>query len=489
MPYTKSIMRANRRQILQASLALTVFAWLPKSVAKAADETAHRLDIRPATAELLDSGKPKTPVWGYDGQVPGPILRMKRGRRTLIAVTNHLPQPTTVHWHGLRIDNAMDGVSGLTQSPIEPGETFEYSFVPPDAGTHWYHSHQRGWEQVARGLYGPLIVDEDEPVDVDRDLVIMADDWRLQEDGRLHEASFGNVGERAHGGRLGNVLTLNGKAYEYLQVLSGERVRLRLVNCANARIMQFRLAGVAPWLVALDGQPVAAMRLGDRAVRLAPAQRADLVFDVTAKAGAELAISEVSGQKPLVAGYLQVAENEDTVKQRGDALPVLSENGLPMPDVKNARFFELNMTGGAMRFLKSAVYKGKSLDGRTLAQDHGKAWAMNGIVGTALEPLFSALQGESVVVRMKNDTAWPHAMHVHGHHFLEIARKPAKSFDYSVSGSALPETAPWRDTVLMQPDEVVDIGFVADNPGSWLLHCHMMEHMAGGMVTWFEVHA
>ncbi|MGI9465414.1 MAG: multicopper oxidase domain-containing protein, partial [Aestuariivirgaceae bacterium] len=368
MSKTPPIIKANRREILQGSLALAAFAWLPETVARAESEAAHRLDIRAGQAELLDAGGPKTPIWGYDGQVPGPLLRMKRGQRTLVAVTNQLSQPTTVHWHGLRIENAMDGVSGLTQPPIAPGETFEYSFTPPDAGTHWYHSHHRGWEQVARGLYGPLIVEEDESVDVDRDLVIMADDWRLKEDGRIDEASLGNVGERAHGGRLGNVLTLNGKPYESLAVKSGERVRLRMINAANARIMQLRLAGLDPWLVALDGQPV-------KALRLAPAQRADLIFDVTAKAGAELAISEVSGQEPLVAGYLQVIESDKPISKRGGEPPVLPGNKVPVPDVKNARIFDLDMTGGAMRFLATAVYKGKTLDGRTLAQEHGQAWA------------------------------------------------------------------------------------------------------------------
>ncbi len=477
----------NRRQLLQGSVAFAAFAWLPDSRAIAQEAAAYHLDIRPGQAELLEAGGPKTSVWGYNGIVPGPLLRVKRGQQIDVSVTNHLPQPTSVHWHGLRIDNAMDGVAGLTQAPIAPGETFDYSFVPPDAGTHWYHSHQRGWEQVARGLYGPLIVDEDELAGFDRELVIMADDWRLREDGGLDQDSLGNLADRAHGGRLGNVLTLNSKPYESLKVQTGERVRLRLINSANARIMQFRLAGVDAWIVALDGQPVAPLRLAEHALRLAPAQRADLAFDVRAAAGTELAISEVSGQEPLVTGYLQVAENEGPERETSQEPPRLPANNVPMPDVANARIIDLNMTGGAMRGLQTAVYKGKTYDGRTLAREHGQAWAMNGAAGTTVEPLFSAAQGESIVIRMKNDTAWPHAMHLHGHHFLELARKPNQLFDNSVAGALQPETAPLRDTVLMQPDETVDIGFFADNPGSWLLHCHMLEHMAGGMVTWFEI--
>lgn len=481
--------QVNRRQILQGSAALVAYSWLPKQSAIAQEAVSYSLDLRAGLAELLEAGGAKTPIWGFNGVVPGPLLRVKRGQQIDVSVTNHLQQSTSVHWHGLRIDNAMDGVAGLTQAPIEPGETFDYSFKPPDAGTYWYHSHQRGWEQVARGLYGPLIVDEDEIADFDRELLILADDWRLRDDGGFDESSFGNIGERAHGGRLGNVLTLNGKPYETLKVQTGERVRLRMINCANARIMQFRLAGVAAWIVALDGQPIAPLRLGENALRLAPAQRADLAFDVTSAAGSELAISEVSGQEPLVAGYLQVDEPDGKAREPSKEAPQLPSNNVPMPDVKAARIIELNMTGGAMRFLQSAIFKGKTVDGRTLAREHGQAWAMNGVAGTALEPLFSAAQGESIIIRIKNDTMWPHAMHLHGHHFVEWARKPVSNLDYSIAGGAASKASPLRDTVLMQPDETVDIGFFADNPGSWLLHCHMLEHMAGGMVTWFEVKA
>ncbi len=478
-------MRVGRRTVLKTGAAAVGFV-LTRS-AFAGDEHAYALEIRPGQAELLDEGGPKTDIWGYDGQVPGPLIRARKGQPLKVTVTNRLQQPTSVHWHGIRIDNAMDGVAGLTQAPIEPGETFVYDFTPPDAGSFWYHSHQRSWEQQARGLYGPLIVEEELPADVDRDYTIMADDWRLTEGGALHEESFGNVGERAHAGRLGNVLTLNGKPYERLEVQTGERVRLRLVNSANARVMQFKLAGVAPWLVALDGQPVPATILGGAAIRLAPAQRADLVFDVTAKSGSELAISEVSGAEPLVAGYLQVRGPETANRPVRAGVPVLPGNGVPLPDRAKARVIELDMTGGAMRFLASAVYKGQTLDGRTLAREHGQAWAFNGIAGTAVEPLFRAARNEHIIIRMRNDTLWPHAMHVHGFHFVEMSRKPQANPDFSLTRANDGHGAPLRDTVLMQPREEVEIGFVADNPGSWLLHCHMAEHMAGGMVTWFQV--
>jgi FtsP/CotA-like multicopper oxidase with cupredoxin domain len=475
----------DRRGVLKAGLAVMGTGLAMPGLAR--ERYDYSLDIRPGQATLLEVGGAKAAIWGYDGQVPGPMIRARRGKPLKVTVTNNLPQPTSVHWHGIRIVNAMDGVAGLTQAPIEPGETFVYEYVPPDAGTFWYHSHMRSWEQQARGLYGPLIVEENVPVGIDRDLTIVADDWRLTEAGMLHEESFGNIGERAHAGRLGNVLTLNGKPYERLTVLKGERVRLRLINSANARVLSFKLAGIEPWLVAVDGQPLAAVRLGDATLRLAPAQRADLVFDVTAETGSELAISEVSGREALVAGYLEVDETEMTGRPVHEGIPTLPSNDVPLPDRSKARAVDLKMTGGAMRFLDSAIFKGETLDGRTLVREHGQAWALNGIAGTAIEPLFTAARNEHIMIRMHNDTLWPHAMHVHGFHFVEMARKPANEVDFSMSEAVGEQPAPLRDTILMQADEEVEIGFVADNPGSWLLHCHMAEHMAGGMVTWFQV--
>ena len=164
----------------------------------------------------------------------------------------------------------MDGVAGLTQDPIAPGETFTYRFIPPDAGTYWYHPHSRSWEQVARGLYGALIIDEHDPPDVDRDYVVAADDWRLGDDGAFDEGSLGNLHDWSHAGRLGNILTLNGKPYERFAARAGERLRLRLINTANARVLTFAIPKLRPWVVAHDGQPVAPYLLGEEGVNCRP---------------------------------------------------------------------------------------------------------------------------------------------------------------------------------------------------------------------------
>jgi FtsP/CotA-like multicopper oxidase with cupredoxin domain len=168
----------SRRTFLAASGVAAVGALFPNRPGRA-DVVRHHLAAGPGRASLVGPSYPETAVWSYNGMVPGPEIRLRQGERLEVAVENRLAEETTVHWHGLRVPNAMDGVPHLTQRPIAPGETFVYTFNAPDAGTYWYHPHQRSFEQVGRGLYGPLIVEEREPLQVDRDLTWVLDDWRL----------------------------------------------------------------------------------------------------------------------------------------------------------------------------------------------------------------------------------------------------------------------------------------------------------------------
>ncbi len=459
-------MQISRRGLLaSAGLALLPMPSLAAGAAQAITASSGR-------QVLLDEGGPSAEIWCYDGSAPGPLLSVAQGEELAVRLENALEQPTTIHWHGIRIDNAMDGVAHMTQPAVKPGEGFDYRFTPPDAGTYWYHPHTgQSWEQLARGLYGLLIVEEREPPDVDRDLLFQADDWRLTEEGLLDLASLGNRHDFFHAGRLGNVLTINGKPYERYPLRSGERIRLRLVSTANARVLHFRLPGERAWLMALDGQPIPPEPLiGD--ITLAPGQRADVILDVTQEPGSETAIQEVTNQPLDCASFLT----------SGEAALALRPPPAPLPDNPLAplgaepRQIDLIMEGGARRFLEEASYKGALLSGRDLALEHGQFWAFNGIAGMAAEPFLRAALGETWAIRMVNKTAWPHVMHLHGHHMREIARSDGP-----------PQSQAWRDSVLMQPDTEVTVAFVADNPGKWMLHCHMLEHQAAGMQTWFEV--
>ncbi len=185
------------------------------------------LTARPGAAPLLGEGSPEVPIWGYDGAVPGPIIRGRKGGTIRVRFRNELDQPTSIHWHGIRIENSMDGVAGLTQPAVEPGDTFDYVFAVPDAGTFWYHAHNRSWEQVERGLYGALIVDEAEPAFAPaQDVTLVLDDWRVSPSGRIDEG-FGDMGDWSHGGRLGNWLTINGATRPDIPLAAGRTSRVR----------------------------------------------------------------------------------------------------------------------------------------------------------------------------------------------------------------------------------------------------------------------
>ncbi|WP_108263640.1 multicopper oxidase family protein [Mangrovicoccus ximenensis] len=249
-----------------------------------------------ATVQLAPEGYPATQVWSYGGTIPGPVIRAAQGARLERRLVNRLDVPSSVHWHGIRIDNAMDGVAGLTQVPVPPGGSFDYAFDLPDAGTYWYHAHTNSMEQVARGLSGALIVDEPSPPDVDRDEILMLDDWLIDpETGRLAD-DFANPMMRSHAGRMGNLAGVNGRWDFALEAKQNERLRLRLINAANARIFVLRLEGLAGWTVALDGMPLEAPEPVTAEIVLAPAQRVDLIVDVTAGQGAPAGLLMQAGQ-------------------------------------------------------------------------------------------------------------------------------------------------------------------------------------------------
>lgn len=425
-----------------------------------------------AKAQLLAPGEAQTDVWAYGQMVPGPVLRVRQGDRLKVRFVNNLPQPSTVHWHGIRIANAMDGVAGLTQEAVRPGESFEYDFVAPDAGTYWYHPHSRTWEQLARGLYGMLIVEEREPLGFDLDLPLIIDDWRLTEKGEIHEASFGAMMDKSHAGRLGNWVTVNGASGPTLKVPTNGLVRLRLANASNARVLRLKPANLNGEIIALDGQPVPQSQSAGAAIALAPSQRVDIAVRAAAQPGTKTDLLVESRESDIAVATL---ETHGPALERRER-PTLPAN--PLPSIKTldgALSVELRMEGGAMGTMREATFNGQVLAIRELVRA-GQAWAFNGVAGRTEDPLFRARQGQTVILTMINDTAWPHAMHFHGHHVRVIEK----------NGAAV-ENAPWRDTELMERGETVKVAFPADNLGKWMLHCHMLEHQAAGMATWFEV--
>jgi FtsP/CotA-like multicopper oxidase with cupredoxin domain len=449
----------SRRSILRAGAALPALAFASRALPQA---SAKQLRLAATRQALVGSANPQTAVWSYNGTVPGPELRFKQGERLRIEVENALPVDTTVHWHGVRLPNTMDGVPGVTQPPITAkGGRFAYEFDLVDAGTFWYHPHLGSPEQVARGLYGALIVEERDPPAVERDLVWVLSDWRLDREARIVE-NFGNAMDSSHAGRIGNTVTVNGAIRESFAVRAGERIRLRLINASNARIYALAFEGHEPWIIALDGQPVAPHWEGR--IVLGPGMRADLILDCAATPGSSHRVIDGFYRQRAYELLKVQYSKEKPLRESFAPAPRLPANPVSVPDIAKAERQRIVFGGGMMGAMP-------------MQREHkGLFWTVNGKPvpehDHAHAPILSLARGRSYLVELVNDTSWHHPIHLHGHVFRLISRngKPV-----------LPEQ--WADSVLLDPDSRAEIALVADNPGDWMLHCHVLEHQASGMMA------
>ncbi len=408
----------------------------------------------PTTLSLLDGRA--LDVWAYDGQVPGPTLRASLGDRVRVRITNGLPQPTSIHWHGIRLENAMDGVPGVTQAPIAPGESFTYEFVARDAGTFWFHPHTRGSEQIERGLHGTLVIDDPAEPRV-REAVWVLDDWRLDASGAIDPA-FVTRHDLAHDGRWGRAITINGRIGHREPIAPGERVRVRIVNVANGRVFAPRVVGADARIVAFDGRPSDAPLTLDR-LEIAPGNRVDLELIAPPEANADVRVVDAFARNITLARF-EVAG----APANAEASPFPTSSA---PDWRAAVALAPDLTYelGARR-----------------GGPYGLEWTLNGeamregATGHAHAARDRVSLGAFVKMRFVNTSARLHPMHLHGQFFRVLAR----------DGVAVDEQH-WRDTVLVHPRETVDIGVVAEDAGTWALHCHVLEHHDSGMMTVVEV--
>jgi len=467
----------SRRDILKFGVASSLIPCFPGAViASSQAPLNYQLTASESAIQLANDPFPKTVTWSFNNQSPGPLLRLRQGELARIKVANELQQPLTVHWHGLRIANAMDGVPMLTQPPIPPGGEFLYEFTPPDAGTFWYHSHVNTAEQVGRGLYGPIIVEEKEAPPVDRDLVWVLDDWRLDKQAQII-GDFANPRDLARAGRLGNTVTVNGRIPQSFSVQAGERIRLRLINAANARIFALRFQGHRTLVVARDGQPVEPYVPGGPIV-IGPAQRFDLILDMTEEPGESYSVIDTHySQSPSKLMKMVYQEEPPKKPSPFENYPGLPQNFIAEPDLGDPHVQLVELSGGDLGRLKNAQFGDQQLE-ITRLYLLGKMWAINDIVSSGYSdvPLFTVKRGRTVVLDFKNHSAWPHPMHLHGHHFKVLEH----SRDREVVGKKL-------DTVLLGPEESARVAFVADNPGGWLFHCHILGHARSGMMAVFRV--
>jgi FtsP/CotA-like multicopper oxidase with cupredoxin domain len=389
------------------------------------------LTARNGTAKLRGADAGPTPLRSFEGTVPGPLLRVKRGEEIRIRLMNELVTDMTIHWHGIRVPNAMDGVSGLTQPAIAPGDSFEYRFTPPDAGTCWYYAPSRFIED--RALYGPLIVDEPEPVGVDRDVALILDAWTLGADGRIDPKGAVHV-------------TVNGLPSLDIPVATNERVRLRLINASRDRLLSVRLDRHAATVMAIDGQPAEPFPARDNRIALAPGNRVDLFVDalLAPESTAPIFVGLDDRDAP-VARFVYAGAASARTAPRGEIKP-LPDNLLPQ----------------RMNFA-AAVKLDIALDDPR----HRPAPAFG-------RPLFTTAPRQTLMIGLKNATEHAHVVHLHGHsaRLLDALDDGWKPY--------------WLDTVLAPPGRTTRIAFVADNRGKWLIESHALRG-DGGIRAWFEV--
>ncbi|MGO4386321.1 multicopper oxidase family protein [Microvirga sp. 2YAF29] len=405
------------------------------------------LSARPAQQRLRPDAAKDAEVWAFNGNL-GEATRLKQGEALALTLRNETNLPLSLHFHGVRGPNAMDGIGGLTQEPVAPGKDYEYRFTPPDPGTFLIRPGVIGGsaEPMERGLSRLLIVEEASPPPVDQDVAILIDDWALAEDGSLA------LSEQAPAGRLGSFLTLNGNPTpQQIKAQPGGRIRLRLANACNARTMRLRFDGLKAFVIAVDGQPSSTFEPLKATLPFAPGNRYDLLIDLPPDEGQNGMVMAMIGTGFPLAEIIV----EGTIRE---PLPPIT----PLPP--NPKLPDAIKLQDATR--KDVVIKG---DAKT-------PWTINGAPSPASDaPLVKVKRGTPVVLALKNETGLSQPMHLHGHAFRLLHAHDDGWEPY------------WLDTVQVPENKTTRIAFVADNPGKWLLASTVMERFDAGLWTWIEV--
>jgi FtsP/CotA-like multicopper oxidase with cupredoxin domain len=483
----------DRRSFLRGGLAAAALGTVgttagcgnsPAAPAEAARHGAGR--VVPAALDavpgMVDLGGVTVRTWSYQGEIPGPEIRVRMGDTVQVALANRLPDPTTVHWHGVAIRNDMDGVPGVTQAPVAAGRYFTYRFTAADPGTYWYHPHVG--VQLDRGLYGPLIVEDPaEPGAYDHEWTVVLDDWidgtgytpdqvlAVLRNGMSGMGSSPAPGAGMSGPMLSGATSplLGGDAgdvrYPYYLINGriraaprtftarpGQRVRIRFINAAADTAFRVALGGHMMTVTHTDGYPVNPVQAG--ALLLGMGER----YDVQVTLG--------DGAFPLTA----LAEGKDSAAL---ALVRTGAGTAPPAAVRPAELDMVLAGYGRLRPAESATLPSRAPDvTHRLELTGGMArynWGINGMSLDMTDPgalRFLMRLGQRVRVVFANTTTMYHPMHVHGHTF------------------ALGGTGTRKDTVIVLPNQEVACDFDADNPGQWMTHCHNLYHAAeSGMMA------
>lgn len=469
------------------------------------------LDARPVTWSV---GGADIPGYGYNGTIPGPLLRVRQGSTVEVDFANRIDLPTTIHWHGLRHDYKMDGVPGVSQDPVVPGGAFRYRLRFPDAGLYWYHPHVREDIQQDAGLYGMILVEPAEagdwpPADVEEVLVlddVFLEDGALVPFGRDH-ASFAIMG------RFGNAVVANGRDDYRLEVVQGDVVRFYLGNVANVRAFRVSFDGAPTKRVGGDMSRYLAEAWVDDVV-IAPAERfvVDVAFDeartyriLHRAAGAERVLGTIDvrpSRRPRTAAREAFDALHVTGSVAADIAPYRRYADLP-PDIE----LELTVDIPDMITLDRAdeppdehaneepaghadddahadgiEWEDDMLAVNRASTSEGVDWMIRDVAtGAVNHDIHHEFEvGDVVRIRLRNlgDSQHPmqHPIHFHGQRLLVLSR------------DGVPEANPvWKDTVLMPVGQTAELLLEVTNPGVWMVHCHIAEHLETGMMYSFTV--
>lgn len=413
------------------------------------------LDARVARVEIAPGRTVE--AWTYDGGLPGPLIRVRVGDRLIVHFLNHLPQPTTIHWHGLRIPIAMDGVPGVSQPEVIPGGSFTYEFVVPDAGLFWYHPHVMSAAQVGFGLYGALLVEDPlARIDIADELVMVLSDIELTPDGALESPETGGSAGMVFG-REGNHVLVNGRTDRRMTVRPGVPQRWRILNAAKSRYFDLNLDGMAFTKIGGDGGLQEYPEELERLV-IAPGERADVIVTPRGRPGTEATLLSNLYNR----GYGSVETRFPFEELLTIAFADMPSSDRPPPTLPRGSIEPLATTGAGRVSLDFTVDK---LSNGTLE------YRVNGVAFSANKPL-RANPGESQIWTLTNKTKWSHPFHLHGFFFQVLDQH----------GDPVRPLA-WKDTVNVPFEQSVQIIVrFDDRPGDWMYHCHVLDHADGGLM-------
>ncbi|MCA9738233.1 MAG: multicopper oxidase family protein [Gemmatimonadota bacterium] len=449
-------------------------------------------------------------MYGYDGQYPGPLLRAPQGTTVVVRLTNNIEMPTTVHWHGVRLDNRFDGVPGLTQPPVAPGETFLYEVKVTDAGIYWYHPHVLEYIQQDLGLYGNLLVDSPDPDyygPAHRQEMLVLDDVLIDEQGLIPWGE--STPTHALMGRFGTVMLVNGTTEYGLDVDRGEVVRFFLTNVANTRTFNVVFGGARVKIVASDVGRYEQEQWVESVV-IAPAER--YVVDVRFEESGPVAITNsIQAVNHFRGEFYPHVDTLGTVRvgagaaspDLGQAFGTLRSHPDVIADIERFRAefdrepdHELELTV-RVQDLPNPIVQSMLMDTlyvppvewndampmmNWLSTGAQVTWIMRD-PATGLENMdidWSFTVGDVVKIRIFNDPKSFHPMqhpfHIHGQRFLVVSRDGVPA-----------DNLVWKDTAVVPVGSTVDFLVDITNPGDWMMHCHISEHLEAGMMGTFHV--